>query len=43
MNIVLIIGIIIAVSSRDLGIQAIGILIIGIAIFVIDSRSFRDE
>jgi len=41
MKITLLIGIVIAVSAIDIWVQAIGILIAGISIFVIDSRCWK--
>ena len=43
MNAILIIGIIITLSAQDLFIQAVGILLMGAAIYIIDSRTFKDE
>ena len=43
MNAILIIGIIITLSAENLVVQAMGILGMGIAIFIIDSRTFKDE
>ncbi len=41
MKITLLIGIVITVSATDLWVQAIGILITGVSIFVIDSRCWK--
>jgi len=41
MNIALIFGIVIALSAQSLAIQAIGLLVAGVAIFIIDSRCWK--
>jgi len=41
MNIVLIGGIILTLAAESLALQAVGILIIGLAIFVIDTRCWK--
>ena len=41
MNALLIVGIIVMLSAQNLFIQAVAILIIGVAVFIIDSRSFK--
>jgi len=43
MKAILIIGIVITLSAQDILIQAVGILLMGAAIFIIDTRSFKDE
>ena len=41
MKISLMIGIVIAISAQNLWVQAIGILIVGVSIFVIDARCLK--
>ena len=43
MNILLMAGIILTLSAQNLGVQAVGILVIGVAIFIIETGNFRNE